>query len=87
MNTTKSGTTSEVLPAARTLEGAGFLVHRPSPARGWTDPDPFLLLDEMGPMELGPKENRIIRIADSRPLRTWSPARFGARTHRDIRGY
>ncbi|MBV8579215.1 MAG: pirin family protein [Candidatus Eremiobacteraeota bacterium] len=43
-----------VIPAAETLEGGGFLVHRPLPARAVEQIDPFLLLDEMGPMEHAP---------------------------------
>ncbi|MBV8643914.1 MAG: pirin family protein, partial [Candidatus Eremiobacteraeota bacterium] len=43
-----------VIPATATLEGGGFLVHRPLPARAVEQIDPFLLLDEMGPMEHTP---------------------------------
>ncbi|MBV9438744.1 MAG: pirin family protein [Candidatus Eremiobacteraeota bacterium] len=46
---------ARVIPAAATLEGGGFLVHRPIPARGIEQVDPFLLLDEMGPMEHAPQ--------------------------------
>jgi quercetin 2,3-dioxygenase len=37
-------------------EGDGFVVHRPFPTRTLADFDPFLLLDEMGPMDLKPGE-------------------------------
>ncbi|MBV8371007.1 MAG: pirin family protein [Candidatus Eremiobacteraeota bacterium] len=47
---------ARVIPAVATLEGGGFLVHRPVPARGLEHVDPFLLLDEMGPMDHGPGE-------------------------------
>jgi quercetin 2,3-dioxygenase len=47
---------ARVIPATATLEGGGFLVHRPIPARGLEQIDPFLLLDEMGPMDHGPGE-------------------------------
>ncbi len=47
---------ARVIPAAATLEGGGFLVHRPIPSRGVEQIDPFLLLDEMGPMDHGPGE-------------------------------
>jgi redox-sensitive bicupin YhaK (pirin superfamily) len=47
---------ARVIPAAATLEGGGFLVHRPLPTRAVEQVDPFLLLDEMGPMEHGPGE-------------------------------
>lgn len=47
---------ARVIPAAATLEGGGFLVHRPIPARAVDQVDPFLLLDEMGPMDHAPGE-------------------------------
>ena len=46
-----------VVESTRTLEGAGFEVRRPFPTAKVDHVDPFLLLDEMGP---------IIRIAGSR---------------------
>jgi len=45
-----------VLPAVRTLEGAGFAVRRPFPTAPVDHVGPFLLLDEMGPSENGPGE-------------------------------
>ncbi|MDB5026828.1 MAG: Pirin domain protein [Candidatus Eremiobacteraeota bacterium] len=47
---------ARVIPSAATLEGGGFLVHRPIPARGLDQVDPFLLIDEMGPMDHAPGE-------------------------------
>jgi len=47
---------ARVLPASATLEGGGFLVHRPIPSRTADQVDPFLLLDEMGPMDHAPGE-------------------------------
>jgi hypothetical protein len=38
------------------LEGGGFLVRRPFPKASFSEFDPFLLLDEMGPIEFGPGE-------------------------------
>ncbi|HDR8968165.1 TPA: pirin family protein [Burkholderia vietnamiensis] len=43
-------------PALRTTEGGGFVVHRPFPTRLLMDFDPFLLLDEMGPVDYAPGE-------------------------------
>jgi len=45
---------ARVIPAVEALEGGGFLVRRPVPLRGVEQVDPFLLLDEMGPMEHAP---------------------------------
>jgi redox-sensitive bicupin YhaK (pirin superfamily) len=47
---------TRVIPAVETLEGGGFLVRRPVPVRGVEQVDPFLLLDEMGPMDHAPGE-------------------------------
>jgi quercetin 2,3-dioxygenase len=47
---------ARVIPATATLEGGGFLVHRPIPTRAVDQVDPFLLLDEMGPMDHAPGE-------------------------------
>jgi redox-sensitive bicupin YhaK (pirin superfamily) len=54
VSTTRS--LARVIPAVATLEGGGFLVHRPLPTRAVEQVDPFLLLDEMGPMDHGPGE-------------------------------
>lgn len=40
----------------RQLEGGGFPVRRPFPTGGFDMLDPFLLLDEMGPVHWGPGE-------------------------------
>jgi redox-sensitive bicupin YhaK (pirin superfamily) len=48
--------TEKVLSSQRQLEGAGFVVRRPLPAPGLTALDPFLLIDEMGPVEYAPGE-------------------------------
>jgi redox-sensitive bicupin YhaK (pirin superfamily) len=54
--TNTARTLARVIPAVATLEGGGFLVHRPIPARAVEQVDPFLLLDEMGPMDHAPRE-------------------------------
>jgi quercetin 2,3-dioxygenase len=40
--------------AQRTVEGGGFVVRRPFPTRERMQFDPFLLIDEMGPVSYGP---------------------------------
>lgn len=45
-----------VVTAHRQLEGGGFPVRRPFPTPGLDQVDPFLLLDEMGPVEWRPGE-------------------------------
>src|SRR5262245_37322692 len=45
-----------VIKAHTQHEGAGFIVRRPFPSAGLSLVDPFLLLDEMGPVEYQPGE-------------------------------
>ena len=46
-------TVARIVEGTPVMEGEGVLVHRPFPsAQGLRDFDPFLLLDEMGPLEL-----------------------------------
>jgi len=47
---------TRVVTAHRQREGAGFIVRRPFPAQGLDHVDPFLLLDEMGPVDYRPGE-------------------------------
>src|SRR5436305_1383505 len=42
--------------AHRQSEGGGFIVRRPFPGLGMAAVDPFLLLDEMGPVDYAPGE-------------------------------
>ncbi len=50
--TQTSRTVAGVINSVETLEGAGFLVRRPFPKSIFSDFDPFLLLDELGPINL-----------------------------------
>lgn len=43
-----------MIPSVRTVEGGGFVVRRPFPVGRLEQLDPFLLLDEMGPIETTP---------------------------------
>jgi quercetin 2,3-dioxygenase len=45
---------TNIVTALRQREGAGFIVRRPFPTAALRHADPFLLLDEMGPVEYGP---------------------------------
>jgi hypothetical protein len=47
---------ARIVAAHRQREGAGFIVRRPFPAQGLDHVDPFLLLDEMGPVDYRPGE-------------------------------
>lgn len=47
---------SRVVTAHRQEEGAGFIVRRPMPSMSLAVADPFLLIDEMGPVDYAPGE-------------------------------
>jgi redox-sensitive bicupin YhaK (pirin superfamily) len=52
----KAREVAQIVTAHRQREGGGFIVRRPFPSAGLRQADPFLLLDEMGPVEYGPGE-------------------------------
>jgi quercetin 2,3-dioxygenase len=75
-----------IIPAMETLEGGGFLVHRPFPTPALDHFDPFLLLDEMGPSELGPGEAKGAPDHPHRGFETVTYLLSGAMEHKDSRG-
>ena len=75
-----------VIPAIETFEGAGFLVHRPFPTRSLDRFDPFLLLDEMGPSDLGPGEAKGAPDHPHRGFETVTYLLSGRMEHRDSQG-
>lgn len=56
MSTPSQRPVDSLIDAKRTLEGGGFPVRRPFPTPMLPQVDPFLLLDEMGPVEWKPGE-------------------------------
>lgn len=75
-----------VIPAVATFEGAGFLVHRPFPSPSLDFFDPFLLLDEMGPSDLGPGEAKGAPDHPHRGFETVTYLLSGAMQHKDSQG-
>ena len=82
----KTRSVKSVIPSIETFEGAGFLVHRPFPTRSLDHFDPFLLLDEMGPSDLGPGEARGAPDHPHRGFETVTYMLSGVMEHRDSRG-
>ena len=76
----------QIVPAVQTYEGAGFLVHRPFPTPELDQFDPFLLLDEMGPSDLGPGEAQGAPDHPHRGFETVTYLLSGAMEHKDSRG-
>lgn len=86
MSARTSRSVSQIVPAQVTYEGAGFLVHRTFPAPGLDQLDPFLLLDEMGPMELEPGEAKGAPDHPHRGFETVTYLLSGEMEHRDAAG-
>src|ERR1051325_7034174 len=82
----KGRTVAAVVDAVETLEGAGFLVRRPFPRQGFSFFDPFLLLDEMGPMDLGPGEAKGAPDHPHRGFETVTYMLSGGMEHKDSQG-
>ena len=82
----KSRTVAGIVNSIETLEGAGFLVRRPFPRANFSDFDPFLLLDEMGPMDLGPGEAQGAPDHPHRGFETVTYMLSGRMEHKDSRG-
>lgn len=80
-------TVSGIVNSIETLEGAGFLVRRPFPKASFSDFDPFLLLDEMGPMELAPGEAKGAPDHPHRGFETVTYLLSGDMEHKDSRGH
>jgi len=76
----------EVVQAHRTVEGGGFVVRRPFPTVSLDHIDPFLLLDEMGPVEYGPGEAVGAPEHPHRGFETVTYLLHGAMEHRDSSG-
>ena len=83
----KGRTVAGVVTSIETLEGGGFLVRRPFPKPAFSEFDPFLLLDEMGPMDLGPGEAKGAPDHPHRGFETVTYMLSGELEHKDSRGH
>ena len=76
-----------VVSSTVSREGAGFLVHRPFPTSALRDFDPFLLLDEMGPVQYRPGEAVGAPDHPHRGFETVTYMLDGSMEHRDSAGH
>lgn len=76
-----------IVPAPQLVEGGGFVVRRPFPVQGLSYVDPFLLIDEMGPVEYPP--GKAIGAPDHphRGFETVTYLLAGGMEHEDSRGH
>jgi len=76
----------QVATATEAIEGGGFTVRRPFSTVDLSVTDPFLLLDEMGPVEYGPGEAKGAPDHPHRGFETVTYVLDGAMEHRDSTG-
>jgi quercetin 2,3-dioxygenase len=77
---------SQVFTAPRTQDGDGVDLRRAFPGNALMDIDPFLLLDQMGPMDSGPGEARGFPPHPHRGFETVTYLLSGEMQHRDSWG-
>jgi len=80
-------TVAGIVNSIETLEGGGFLVRRPFPKASFSEFDPFLLLDEMGPMEVAPGKAKGAPDHPHRGFETVTYLLSGDMEHKDSRGH
>jgi redox-sensitive bicupin YhaK (pirin superfamily) len=84
---TSERTVAGIVNSIETLEGGGFLVRRPFPKPAFSEFDPFLLLDEMGPMEVAPGEAKGAPDHPHRGFETVTYLLSGEMEHKDSSGH
>jgi redox-sensitive bicupin YhaK (pirin superfamily) len=84
---TEGRTVAGIVNSIETLEGGGFLVRRPFPKPAFSEFDPFLLLDEMGPMDASPGEAKGAPDHPHRGFETVTYLLSGEMEHKDSRGH
>ena len=87
MQTGNGRTVAGIVNSIETLEGGGFLVRRPFPKASFSDFDPFLLLDEMGPMDVAPGEAKGAPDHPHRGFETVTYMLSGDMEHKDSSGH
>src|ERR671939_242463 len=86
-STRRARTVAGIVGSVETLEGAGFLVRRPFPKASFSEFDPFLLLDEMGPMTLAPGQAKGAPDHPHRGFETVTYVLAGEMEHKDSQGH
>jgi len=81
-----SRSVSRIVTGLNTFEGAGFPVRRPFPTPELSDFDPFLLLDEMGPVDYRPGEAKGAPDHPHRGFETVTYVLDGRMNHEDSKG-
>ena len=86
-STNLTRTVAGIVNSIETLEGGGFLVRRPFPKPTFSHFDPFLLLDEMGPMTVEPGKAKGAPEHPHRGFETVTYLMSGEMEHKDSQGH
>jgi quercetin 2,3-dioxygenase len=87
MSSESGRTVAGIVNSIETLEGGGSLVRRPFPKPTFSEFDPFLLLDEMGPMTVGPNQAKGAPDHPHRGFETVTYMLSGEMEHKDSHGH
>jgi quercetin 2,3-dioxygenase len=85
-SSSKNRSILKIVNSVQTAEGEGFLVNRAFPTNLLSDLDPFLLLDEIGPKDLAPREAKGAPDHPHRGFETVTYMLEGRFEHKDSRG-
>ena len=77
---------TQIVTAHRQTEGEGFPIRRPFPTTGLADVDPFLMLDEVGPVDWAPGTAKGAPDHPHRGFETISYILSGEKLHEDSSG-
>ncbi len=80
-------TVAGIINSVETLEGEGMLVRRPFPKSTFSHFDPFLLLDELGPVDFEPGQAKGAPDHPHRGFETVSYILEGRLEHKDSQGH
>ncbi|MBD2538151.1 pirin family protein [Coleofasciculus sp. FACHB-SPT36] len=80
-------TVAGIINSVETLEGEGMLVRRPFPKSAFSHFDPFLLLDELGPVDFEPGQAKGAPDHPHRGFETVSYILEGRLEHKDSQGH
>ncbi|HKV39816.1 MAG TPA: pirin family protein, partial [Blastocatellia bacterium] len=86
-NNSKIRNVAGIVNGVQTPEGDGMIVRRPFPKGSLTEFDPFLLLDEMGPLEISPDRKRGFPDHPHRGFETVTYVLAGGMEHKDSVGH